>query len=313
MINGTFRYNCRMPIPEYLPLELLEESSTLRVLRIDDHWRFVTLQAKAHGTQPDNRVHMAMDGFAVNCVLRGSGTYREENGRTHALTPGTLFQRLPGRRHSTIFDPASDYAELFLVLDAATAQQLFALGLIADAEVLPVGGSGGVIEAFCALRRELQRSESELPTRTALARVIDFLNTLYDLARHAEAGDSWDALVHQACALLERDLDRRLEMAEVARSLGVAYPTFRRRFRDLMGISPGAYRVRRRLEQARYLLLECSVKQVAAELGYSDPFSFSAQFKDHFGLSPQHFQGRSAYAAAGAILAGAARRDVHSI
>jgi AraC-like DNA-binding protein len=45
------------------------------------------------------------------------------------------------------------------------------------------------------------------------------------------------------------------------------------------------------LEQARYLLLDKSVKEVAAELGYSDPFTFSAQFKGHFGLSPQRFQG----------------------
>ena len=72
----------------------------------------------------------------------------------------------------------------------------------------------------------------------------------------------------------------------------MSYPTFRRRFRAAMQVSPGAYRVRRRLEQARLLLLEKPVKQVAEELGYSDPFTFSAQFKAHFGLSPQHFQMR---------------------
>jgi AraC family transcriptional regulator of arabinose operon len=189
-------------------------------------------------------------------------------------------------------DAASDYAELFLVIDQATALQLIALGLIFDVEVLSVGGSAGVAEAFCGLRQELSRPESDLPTHAALARVVDFIHMLYDLAHHAETGDAWSSLIRQACAQLERDLDQRLEMAEVARSLGVAYPTFRRRFREAMGVSPGAYRVRRRLEQARYLLLDKSVKEVAAELGYSDPFTFSAQFKGHFGLSPQRFQGR---------------------
>ncbi len=136
------------------------------------------------------------------------------------------------------------------------------------------------------------RPETELPTRAALALVFDFLNRLYDLARHAEAGDAWGQVLRQARVLLERDLDQRLDMTGLAERLGVAYPTFRRRFREAMGVSPGAYRVRRRLEQARVLLLEHSVKQVADELGYSDPFTFSAQFKAHFGLSPQRFQAR---------------------
>jgi AraC family transcriptional regulator of arabinose operon len=280
-----------MPSQENLPSGLFEAPSTLRILRIDDQFRYVTLMAKAHGLRPDSRANMVMEGFAINYVLRGQGIYREDSGRTHALTPGTFFQRLPGRRHSTILDAASDYAELFLVIDQATALQLMALGLIVDVEVLSVGGSAGVAEAFCGLRQELSRPESDLPTHAALARVVDFIHMLYDLAHHAETGDAWSSLIRQACAQLERDLDQRLEMAEVARSLGVAYPTFRRRFREAMGVSPGAYRVRRRLEQARYLLLDKSVKEVAAELGYSDPFTFSAQFKGHFGLSPQRFQG----------------------
>ncbi len=281
-----------MTTTDDLPRDLFDHPSTLRILRIDNQWRYLTLLAKAHGPRPDSRTDMAMDGFAVNYVLRGRGVYREGNGRTHALTPGTLFQRLPGRRHSTLLDPASDYAELFLVLDRATALQLLALGLIVDAEVLTVGGRGEVVEAFSALRREMLRPETELPTRAALALVFDFLNRLYDLARHAEAGDAWGQVLRQARVLLERDLDQRLDMTGLAERLGVAYPTFRRRFREAMGVSPGAYRVRRRLEQARVLLLEHSVKQVADELGYSDPFTFSAQFKAHFGLSPQRFQAR---------------------
>ena len=80
-------------------------------------------------------------------------------------------------------------------------------------------------------------------------------------------------------------------MAEVARRLGVAYPTFRRRFREAMGVSPG------RTESVaawnrRVTAAGKSVKQVADELGYSDPFTFSAQFKAHFGLSPQRFRAR---------------------
>ena len=111
-----------------LPPGLFEEPSTLRILRIDDQLRYITLMAKAHGTRPDSRTDMAMEGFAINYVLRGQGIYRDENGRTHALTPGTLFQRLPGRRHSTILDAASDYAELFLVTGPGDRTSTYGFG-----------------------------------------------------------------------------------------------------------------------------------------------------------------------------------------
>ena len=275
-----------------LPPDLFAQPSALRILRIDDQWRYLAMMAKAHGTRPDSRTDTAMEAFAVNYVLRGRGIYREDNGQTHALAPGVLFQRLPGRLHSTVLDPASDYAELFLVLDRATSLQLLSLGLIMDVEVLRVGGMGEVIESFGALGREMLRPEAELPTQAALALVIVFLDRLYALARRSEAGDAWGGLIRQACAPLERDLDQRLDLPQLAERLGVASSTFRRRFRAAMQTSPGAYRVRRRLEQACVLLLDQSSKQVARELGYSDPFTFSAQFKSHFGLSPRGFQAR---------------------
>lgn len=286
------RYNGGMKERDDLPADIFDEDTALRILRVDEQWRYVLLMAKQHGSHPDSRSDYVTDGFALNYVLRGQGVYREEGGRSHALTPGAAFQRLPGRRHSTILDPASDYAELFLILDPATARQLIGLGLILETEVLPVGASVGVVEEFRALRRSLEQPEVELPTRAALTLVIRFLNNLYGLANRVEAGDSWGHRIRRACALLERDLDQRLDMADVAEKLGVTYPTFRRRFREAMQVSPGAYRICRRLEQARFRLLENSVKQVAEDLGYSDPFTFSAQFKAHFGVSPQRFQAR---------------------
>ena len=290
LISRRAGYNQHVSQRNELPPDFFQKNATLRILRIDEQWRLVMLMAKEHGAAPDSRLDQASDNFALNYVLRGEGVYREAGGRAHRLTPGVAFQRLPGRRHSTIIDPASDYAELFLVLDRATALQLMGLGLIQDTEVLPVGWSLGVIDGFRALRHSLERPEIEVPTCEALSLVIQFLTTVYGLANRVEAGDAWGRLIRQACVLLERDLDRRLDLAEVAESLGVSYPTFRRRFREAMLVSPGAYRIRRRLEQARYLLLEKSVKQVADDLGYSDPFTFSAQFKAHFGLSPERFR-----------------------
>lgn len=69
---------------------------------------------------------------------------------------------------------------------------------------------------------------------------------------------------------------------------------FRRAFRERIGMTPQKYRELKRMEYAiRRLDLGMTVKEVAAELGYSDPFFFSRQFKRHIGASPSEYRGRA--------------------
>lgn len=88
------------------------------------------------------------------------------------------------------------------------------------------------------------------------------------------------------------ELDR--SMAELASECGVTPEHFSRAFRIRFGVSPQQFRVRARLDRARFLLAESglSVAEVAERLGYSDPFSFSKQYKRFLGISPSRDRGR---------------------
>jgi AraC-like DNA-binding protein len=118
---------------------------------------------------------------------------------------------------------------------------------------------------------------------------LNFLNGLYERARHAQ-DDRSNTLVRAACVLLEQNLEQRISMGEFARRLEVSHPTLRRVFRRNMGLSPGEYRIRRRIERSCTLLMSYSVKEVAARLGYNDAFTFSAQFKTVMKTSPRDFR-----------------------
>ncbi|QHQ34342.1 AraC family transcriptional regulator [Algicella marina] len=68
---------------------------------------------------------------------------------------------------------------------------------------------------------------------------------------------------------------------------------FRRAFRDRIGMTPQKYREFKRMEFAVHRLgMGLSVKEVAAELGYSDPYFFSRMFKRHIGASPSNYRER---------------------
>jgi AraC-like DNA-binding protein len=273
-----------------LPRGFFDEWSS-RSLRIDDHVRMLVVSpmlgrdAIEFGTR-----RSALLG--VNLVLRGRGRYVEGSGREHELRPGVLFHRFPGIEHTTDFDPASGYAELFVVVDAMTGPQLMASGLIDPSPVLEVGVDPVIIQSFRHLVKRLNLPESRMPARRALLEAVGFINELYDRAHANRALPFWERIVEDACRLLERNFDERLPAETVARRLGVSYAAFRKQFRARTGHSPVEYRIRRRLESAQHALMVKSVTATAREYGYPDPYTFSAQFRKYVGVPPRQFQRR---------------------
>jgi len=69
---------------------------------------------------------------------------------------------------------------------------------------------------------------------------------------------------------------------------------FRRAFSEKIGMTPQKFRDLKRMEFAISRLdVGLSVKEVAAELGYSDPYFFSRMFKRHIGAPPSSFHPRA--------------------
>lgn len=66
---------------------------------------------------------------------------------------------------------------------------------------------------------------------------------------------------------------------------------FRRAFKDRMGFTPQKFRELKRMEFAASRLgMGLSVKAVAVEMGFADPYFFSRKFKVYMGASPSSFR-----------------------
>lgn len=78
------------------------------------------------------------------------------------------------------------------------------------------------------------------------------------------------------------------DMASISR---MPMETFRKRFVAEVGMPPLNYLLYCKMERAKSLLQEkSSVKQAGAEVGMSDPYHFSKQFKKIVGLSPSAYK-----------------------
>ncbi|MBR6028183.1 MAG: AraC family transcriptional regulator [Clostridia bacterium] len=87
-----------------------------------------------------------------------------------------------------------------------------------------------------------------------------------------------------------------LSLARMAAISRMPMETFRKRFVAEVGMPPLSYVLRCKMERAKELLREqnCTVRQVGIEVGMSDPYHFSKQFKNIVGISPSAFMKQAA-------------------
>ena len=84
--------------------------------------------------------------------------------------------------------------------------------------------------------------------------------------------------IEQCVAYMSQHLNRPLQVATLAARVSISPSHFFALFKRRIGLAPMDYFTRLRMERACQLLetTSLSVKEVAAELGYEDPFYFSA-------------------------------------
>jgi AraC-like DNA-binding protein len=121
------------------------------------------------------------------------------------------------------------------------------------------------------------------------------------------AGSAWNLLTHiatdrilrdrgepveRAIAFLKETFDTSLRVAELAAMVGVSSSHLSALFNRATGGGILAYQTSLRIGKARHLLdtTTMTVREVAAEVGYSDPLYFSRHFRKIQGQSPRQYR-----------------------
>ena len=122
--------------------------------------------------------------------------------------------------------------------------------------------------------------------------MIVFLRALF--TRHADFRPIDDPPCPRVAAECRSRLDAHfqdnLKLETLAAMIGVSEAHVVRSFTKFHGISPGAYRTARRVEQAKKLLLSgASIAKTASDLGFYDQSHFHKAFRKIVGVTPGRF------------------------
>jgi AraC-like DNA-binding protein len=98
--------------------------------------------------------------------------------------------------------------------------------------------------------------------------------------------------IQESIAYMREHLNQPLHIAKLAHMAHISPSHFFVLFKRWSGFSPIEYFNRLRMRQAGILLTTTAlnVKEIAAALGYDDPFYFSRMFKSVHGLAPSAYR-----------------------
>ncbi len=97
---------------------------------------------------------------------------------------------------------------------------------------------------------------------------------------------------------IESHLSQPIRLDDLAAQALISPSRLSAQFKRYFHASPIDYVLRLRLRRASHLVLDrnLTMSQVARQVGFSDPFYFSRQFKKHYGLNPTAYRRRAQHA-----------------
>jgi AraC-like DNA-binding protein len=228
--------------------------------------------------------------YSMIYVINGRGEYRDQLGNIYELTPGTVFQRLPGQEHSTRLDPSSNWSEVYVDMGPGLCRGLISSRFIRDdLIVMPLKPDYLLEKQFTSYLSDLKKCPEEELSRM-IPDLLTLINHVYSLSYKGQGDEN--EMVNLARNYFLAHCGERINLKEYCLSNGWGYERFRKAFKDQTALSPGQYIIQKRIDRACEWLMATplSVKEIGVRLGYPSPYEFSHQFKKNTGRSPRDYR-----------------------
>jgi AraC family transcriptional regulator len=224
-------------------------------------------------------------------VAEGGGSLQFGAAPPVTLEPGSVYAYRPGRPHAISSD-GRFLVKYFICLSGRGARSYLAARAPVLAAPCRIPRHAELREWFDWIIREGQERAPAMQEVGLRLLEILLLKISQSLDQRGGAGGRARNRFLECKTFMEANAVTLRSLDETCRALHVDASNLSRLFRRFQGGSPYQYLLRCRMNQAarEFMSPGVSVKEVAARLGYDDPYHFSRLFKTVHGIPPSAFR-----------------------
>lgn len=236
-------------------------------------------------------VDRSFSTFAVNYAHRGELIWSVEDGESVTLTAPVAYWTWPDARFRYRPVGAAPWEHFFISFRGKRPQRWAAQGLfpITDAPYQSISEPKVVRDGFGRLINRLASVPPDDPFAVHLLEglLLTILRQPKRVVTHPRHDDVM-AITRQ----INADPAAPFDVHDAADSIAVSAPHLRRLFGSIVGVSPTAYVMRARLNQAAAILRQddTPIKNIAIEVGIKDVYYFSRLFRRQFDMPPAAYR-----------------------
>lgn len=229
--------------------------------------------------------------YQINYITEGEGIVETERGEFQ-VKEGSVIIIQPGIWHRYKPIRSKGWKEHYIGFNGHMARHIFEeKGFFSD-PVVTIGFHENIIQKFNDV---LNLTKGERPGYHQICSglVIQILGFILSVQKNKNiSGSKVENAIQKACLIIRENLEKNLNIEELAEELDISYSLFRKAFKNYTGLSPIQYHLSLRIQQAIYLLTnsDLSVKEISFNLGFCSVYYFSKLFKEKTKRTPTEFQ-----------------------
>ncbi len=228
------------------------------------------------------------ENFLFAYVLAGRGTV-ELDGHVHEVEAGDAYILPRGSSHTECADREEPFEKLWLAVHGRLVEHLLEDYELTDCVLFGGFGNAVYMQNLWAFAQNARSVDAD-GCAILLHRFISALSVFHRFGMPSSDNDvAWQLRAH-----IDRSYAEDVSIAAIAASLGYSKSRLGEIFRAEFHMSPHEYRIKRRMDVARVLLLNTamSIGDVALSVGFSDSHYFTNCFRRTFGEPPGRFRRR---------------------